>query len=56
VVNPDSESLCDSIIKSGENIEELEERIYQYQIDDNNEFGRKAVSSFKNNILLAKKV
>jgi hypothetical protein len=56
MINPDSESLNDSIIKSGENIEELEERVYEYHLDESNDLGKKGISSFKNNMLLAKKV
>ena len=55
-MNPESESVLDSILKSGENLEDLENDIYDIKIDENNKFGKKAIDCFKNNILLAKMV
>lgn len=55
-MNPDSENLKDSILKSGENLEDLEDKVYDYNIDENNTFGLKMSESFKSNILMSKMV
>ena len=56
VTNPDSDSLLESVYKAGENLEELEDKITSYVLDENNLLGKKAIACFKSNILLAKKV
>ena len=56
MINPDSESLYESIVKSGENIEDLEDKIWEYNLHESNQFGKKALESFKGNLLVAKQV
>lgn len=56
IINPDSEYLNDSIIKSGEYLEDLEDKIYSYNLDDNNILGKRAMECFKNNLLIVKEV
>jgi hypothetical protein len=55
-INPDSESLANSIYKSGENLEDIEEKIYSYELDESNYYGKILMNIFKKNIFYGKQV
>lgn len=56
IVNPESEHLKGSVIISIENLEDLETKIYNYNLDKDNKLGKRTIDFMKTNITLAKMV
>ena len=56
LINPDCENLMDSIVKSGENLEDIDDKVRGYKIDYHNQHGKILSQMFKDNLLLAKQV
>lgn len=54
LMNPDSDSLLESITKSNENVLDLEDSAYGYKLESRNIYGIKLLNMFKTNLLLLK--